>query len=124
MSGTLSNGVLKSRRNTGGIVFGLMLILLGVVLIFQNMGLVPSMPRGFWWLTFWGLLFISLGLVKLITPGPAHRREAFGQLFVGTWLLLNQFQVLRYRDSWPILLIGIGIGIVWSAVDRPPMIRE
>jgi uncharacterized BrkB/YihY/UPF0761 family membrane protein len=118
------DGLGNRRRNSGGIIFGMMLILLGILLILQNAGLVPSTPRGFWWLTLWGLLFISLGLVKLFTSGPSHRREGFGQLFVGAWLLLNQFQVLRYRDSWPILLVGIGIGIIWSALDRPPMIRE
>ena len=52
------------RRKSGGIVFGLMLVLLGVVLILQNVGLVSSTPRGFWWLTLWGLLSISLGLVE------------------------------------------------------------
>ena len=96
-----------------------MLALSGVVLILQNVGLVPSTPRGFWWLTLWGLLFISLGLVKLFAPGPPNRREGIGQLFVGFWLLRNQFQVLNYRDSRPILLIGIGIGITWSVIERP-----
>lgn len=119
MSGTTTDDFGNRRRKSGGIVFGLMLVLLGVVLILQNVGLVPSTPRGFWWLTLWGLLFISLGLVKLFASGPPDRREGVGQLFVGSWLLLNQFQVLNYRDSWPILLIGIGIGIVWSALERP-----
>jgi hypothetical protein len=107
------------RRKSGGIVFGLMLILLGVVLILRNAGLVPPTRVGFWWLTLWALLFISLGLVKLFTPGPPNRREGIGQLFIGSWLLLNQFQFLNYRDSWPILLVGIGIGITWSALEGP-----
>jgi hypothetical protein len=113
------NSVGRPRRNSGGVVFGLMLILLGVVLILQNTGLVPSTPLGFWWLTLWGLLFISLGVAKLFTRNPGNLREGVGQLFIGSWLLLNQFQVLRYRDSWPILLVGIGIGITWSALERP-----
>jgi hypothetical protein len=113
------NGFGNRRRKSGGIVFGLMLILLGAVLILRNVGLVPPTSGGLWWLTLWALLFISLGLVKLFTAGPHNRREGVGQLFVGSWLLLNQFQVLNYRDSWPILLIGIGIGITWSALERP-----
>jgi hypothetical protein len=112
-----------NRRRTGGIVFGLMLILLGVVLILRNVGLVPTTSAGVWLLTLWALLFISLGLVKLFTSSRSNRREGVGQLFIGSWLLLNQLQVLRYRDSWPILLVGIGIGIVWSALERP-RIRE
>jgi hypothetical protein len=111
------------RRSSGGIVFGLMLILLGVVLILRNVGLVPTTSVGIWLLTVWALLFISLGLVKLFTPSPRIRREGVGQLFIGSWLLLNQLQVLKYRDSWPILLIGIGIGIIWAALEKP-RIRE
>ena len=113
------DGFGKRRRNHGGIVFGLMLVLLGVVLIMRNVGLVPSTSGGVWWLTFWGLVFISLGLAKLFTPGSSNRREGVGQLFIGSWLLLNQFQILKYRDSWPILLVGVGIGIIWSALERP-----
>jgi hypothetical protein len=96
-----------------------MLILLGVVLILRNVGLVAPTAGGVWWLTLWGLLFISLGLVKLFSPGPRNRREGVGQLFIGSWLLLNQFRIWNYRDSWPILLVGIGIGIIWSALERP-----
>ena len=110
--------VKRRSRNRSGIAFGLMLMLLGIVLVLQNTGLVR--PAG----VFWSLLFISLGLAKLFTRRPYRRLEGVGFLFVGSWLLLNQLQVLRYRDSWPILLVGIGISIVWNALAGPPAMRE
>ena len=102
--------------NRANVVFGLMLVLLGGLLALHTTGLVPWPPAGLWWLSFWGLVFVSLGLARLFVPDAGRGREGWGLLFVGCWLLLNQTHVLRYRDSWPILVIGIGIGIVWNAL--------
>jgi hypothetical protein len=119
----VSEAARKGLRNrcssSGGIIFGLTLILLGGVVILQNVGLVPATFGGVWALTLWGLVFISLGLAKLFTPSPRSLREGTGHLFIGCWVLLNQFRIWNYRDSWPILLVWIGIGLVWSALERP-----
>ena len=108
-----------SRR---GLTFGLMLMLLGIALVLDNTGLV-HLPPGGRWLSWWSLLFISLGVAKLITPRWNGRREGVGLLFFGSWLLLNQLHVLG-RDSWPILRVGIGTSIVWNALVGPPAARE
>ena len=105
----------KRPRHWSGIVLGFWLMLLGTLLVLHTTGIAPWPHGGPWGLTFWALILISLGLSKTLAP-KVTRREGFGFLFVGSWLLLNQLQVLRYRDSWPILLVGIGIGIVWSAL--------
>ena len=102
----------------GSVVLGIWLMLLGGVLALQTTGLV-SWPRGGpWWLTAWALVSLTLGVSRLFPSGgkEINYREAFGHLFFGSWLLLNQLHVLRYRESWPVLLVGIGIGIVWSAL--------
>ena len=33
--------------------------------------------------------------------------------------LLNEMGVLRYRDSWPLFLVAIGVHTMWKAVRRP-----
>jgi hypothetical protein len=113
----------KRRRNRGGIVLGVWLILLGVVLVLHTTGIAPWPHGGLWWLTIWALILITLGISRLLAP-TVRRRDSFGFLFVGSWLLLNQLHVLRYRDSWPIVLVGIGIGLVWSALARRPAKSE
>jgi len=107
-------------KRRGGTTFGFMLVLLGVVLLLRNTGLMPWPDRGGSWLPFWSIVFLSLGLSRFFTPRPDGRREGVGLLFVGAWLLLNQLQVLIYRDSWPILLVGIGLSIVWGALAGRP----
>jgi drug/metabolite transporter (DMT)-like permease len=99
--------------NWGGVVAGTMLILFGVMLTLRNIDIVQwSIMRHFW-----PFIPIGIGLTKLLQP-PRHgrRREGALVLFGGVWLLLNDLQVLRYRESWPLLLIGWGIAIAWDAV--------
>jgi len=37
-------------------------------------------------------------------------------VFFGVLMLLDEMQVLRFRDSWPLLLVAIGISMVWKDV--------
>ena len=117
------NGGRRRSRNRGGIAFGITLMLLGIILVLRNTGLVHLPVGGQWGLAFWSLFFIILGLTKLFTS-LSGRPEGIGFLFVGSWLMLNLLHVLRYRDSWPILIVGIGISIVWNALVGPPTTRE
>jgi hypothetical protein len=41
-------------------------------------------------------------------------------LFVGGWGLLNEYRLfgIHYGHSWPILLIGAGVLMVWRAMDQ------
>jgi hypothetical protein len=40
-------------------------------------------------------------------------------MVIGGWLLLNEMRVLRIRDSWPLLLVALGIHTMWKAIVRP-----
>jgi hypothetical protein len=51
-----------------------------------------------------------------LRAGPSERALF---LFGGVWLLLNDLQVLRYRGSWPLLLVGFGSKIAWDALAGP-----
>jgi hypothetical protein len=68
----------------------------------------------------WPFIPIGIGVAKLLQPGPKSRREGAFILFVGVWLLLNASNVWRYRESWPILLVGWGISIAWGAIAPAP----
>ena len=101
--------------NPGGIVIGVMLILLGGLLTLHNVDIVQwSIARHFW-----PFIPIGIGVTKLLQPVGRNRREGAFILFVGVWLLLNDFRVLRYRDSWPLLLVGWGASIAWDAIAGP-----
>jgi LiaI-LiaF-like transmembrane region len=106
-----------SRRSPhwAGVVWGILLILLGLLLTLHNIDIIRwSVARHFW-----PFIPIAIGLAKLLQPARRGRREGGLVLFGGVWLLLNNLGVLRYRDSWPLLLIGWGIAMGWDAIAGP-----
>jgi hypothetical protein len=105
----------RRRPNWSTIVVGLLLMLFGVTLILRNTGIIEWAALKH----FWPFIPIGIGVVKLLQPVAKKRREGAFILFVGVWLLLNASNVLRHRDSWPILLVGWGIGITWNAIVPP-----
>lgn len=108
------------RPNPGwaGVVIGLMIAGLGVVLFLDQTGLFGW--RMSW--SLWPFLIIGLGLARFSTPRPDGTREGGWLIFIGTWLLLNEMRVLRFRESWPLVLVALGVHTIWKAVVRrtPP----
>ena len=108
------------RPNPGwaGMVVGSMIAGLGVLLLIDQTGWFGWQPT---W-SLWPFLIIGIGLARVSTPRPDGRREGGWLIFIGTWLLLNEMQVLRFRDSWPLILVALGLHTMWKAVARrtPP----
>jgi hypothetical protein len=104
----------RDRPSPAGIVFGLVIIVLGVVLFLDQTGILGWRPT---W-SFWPVLIIAMGLARFSQPRADGTRDGGWLLFVGVWLLLNELHVLRYRDSWPLFLVAIGIQTMWKAIAR------
>jgi multisubunit Na+/H+ antiporter MnhC subunit len=108
------------RPNPGwaGVVIGLMIIGLGVALFLDQTGWLGWRPS---W-SLWPFLLIGLGLARFATPRDDGSREGGWLIFIGVWLLLNSMHVLRIRDSWPLLLVAIGVNTIWKTFARrtPP----
>ena len=94
--------------------FGLLIIALGVVLLVDQAGIVTLFGRS----TFWPFLVIAFGLARLSQRHASGRRHGGGWVFFGVLLLLNEMRVVRFRDSWPLILVAIGIGMVWKEMFR------
>src|SRR4029450_10298957 len=108
------------RPNPGwaGVVIGLMIAGLGLVLFLDQTGL-------FGWRVvsrLWAVLVIGPRRARSSPPRPDGTREGGWLIFIGTWLLLNEMRVLRFRDSWPLILVALGVHTMWKAVMRrtPP----
>ena len=108
------------RPNPGwaGVVIGLTIAGLGVVLFIDQTGLFGWQPT---W-SLWPLLIIGMGLARFSTPRRDGSRDGGMLIAIGVWLLLNEMRILRFRDSWPLLLVAIGVHTMWKAVSRrmPP----
>jgi hypothetical protein len=98
-----------------GIAIGLMIVGLGIVLFIDQAGFFGWQPS---W-SVWPFLIIGAGLARFASPRADGSRGGGWLIFFGVWLLLNEMRVLRFRDSWPLILVAIGVHTMWKALVRP-----
>jgi predicted membrane protein len=106
------------RHNARRLLFGLIVIAVGVLFTLDRMGYVNA---GEFW-EYWPVLLIAAGIGRVIQPCSAHER-GFGVVLivVGAWFLLSNLDVIHYsfRDVWPLFLVLLGITMVWRAIAGP-----
>jgi uncharacterized membrane protein (UPF0136 family) len=102
-----------------GVVVGLTILGLGIILLFDQTGF-------FGWRTSWSIwpfLIIALGLARFAQLRPDGSRDGGWLLFAGGLLLLNETRMLRFRDSWPLILVALGVLKMWMALRPTRIIR-
>jgi LiaF transmembrane domain len=103
------------------VTFGLVVMLLGALMLadrFDWSSVHLNVPV-------WPFFLIFLGLARLSGPRIDRRgrlginRVGVWLMFVGVWGLFNEYRLLsvHYKHSWPLLVIGAGILVVWQALD-------
>lgn len=103
------------RKRRGSLFFPLLLIVLGIVLLMNNLGFISG-PVGETLINLWPVLFIVWGL-DLIWRGEGLTGAVF-LLGLGVVFLLGNFGYLRLNPwqvlltIWPALLVAIGIDIL------------
>jgi hypothetical protein len=104
------------RRANGfqGALIGFIIMGFGVVLLLDRAGMIGEVGKR----SFWPLVVIGVGLVKLATRRDEGRLDGGWWLFSGGLLLLDQLRVLRFRESWPLILVALGTSMAWHAVVR------
>ncbi len=100
----------RTPPHVGHLVFGAMLIVAGIILFVKGLSI-------FFVFGLWPLVIVGIGVNMLATACCMRRvRSGVMTTVIGLWLSLNQFTAVRYRDSWPLLLVAVGGIIVWGAV--------
>lgn len=98
----------------GRIGFSLLLIGYGTLLLLHNFEILEM--QSVW--RSWPLIFVAIGLYKL---AQAESITQIGPgawwLFLGSWLHVsfNHVWGLSFRDTWPLIIIAWGVGILWEA---------
>lgn len=101
---------------TPGMVFGVIIIAIGVILLLDRQGVIEARDL----LRYWPAALIAVGVGRLVQP---ERQRGAGWavilILAGTFLLLNQLEVthLRVRDIWPLFVIAAGAVMLWHAIE-------
>jgi Cell wall-active antibiotics response 4TMS YvqF/Domain of unknown function (DUF5668) len=104
---------------TPQLIFGLIVIFVGVVFTLDELGIAPSGS----YLRYWPSALIAVGVAKLL-----HAREGGGAfagllfMLAGVWLQGEELNIIhvRLQDIWPLGLVVLGGYLVWSALTSKP----
>lgn len=100
-----------NRSVNGRLIFGVIVVTLGVLWTLDNLGLIDSDEI----LRFWPAILIAFGLAKLFGWGT-RRNPVWGATFAiaGTWWLAGTLDIIHAHlfSVWPLILIAIGVTIL------------
>ncbi|HAV24296.1 MAG: hypothetical protein A2X67_06080 [Ignavibacteria bacterium GWA2_55_11] len=106
------------RRFDSRIFLGLVLIGFGVLFLLDNFGYTEI---GSVW-HYSPLIVVVFGIQKLIkAENPQQTGGGMWLVFIGLWLFvsMNEYWDLGFHETWPFLIIGWGVGVIWKSLGRP-----
>ena len=99
-------------------IFGLIVIAVGVLFLLASQ---DKIAWGDWWAYFLlvlGGIFLFEVLVRSVIP--AYRRPVYGRLIAGLVLIvIGASNIYGFVSWWPLIIIGVGVFILFSALFRP-----
>jgi len=105
----------RYRRNRDTLVWGLILMSLGVTFLLTNSGVWPNDTLRHWW----PVLVIISGVGSLpAARGPRGIGSAVTTSAIGAWLLVasNNWYGLGWSRSWPLVIVAFGLGTFAEAM--------
>ena len=109
----MNANVSPASRINGRLVAGALLIFFGVLFTLDNMGVLDAGDV----LTWWPVILIAVGLLKVVQPGhEGQRKVGWVLMAVGVVIQLQILGLTHMRSSWPFLLVAIGGFLVWRAL--------
>ncbi|HZT30327.1 MAG TPA: DUF5668 domain-containing protein [Bryobacteraceae bacterium] len=105
------------RHPSGGMTFGLIVIVVGALLLLSNLGIfhIHDIFR------FWPVAIIAAGLAAALDARDTGGQIAGGIIvLLGAWLLADRLHLpfFRFHELWPLLLIAFGVLLLWRSVER------
>ncbi|MBT4126681.1 MAG: hypothetical protein HOJ22_05585 [Chloroflexi bacterium] len=98
-----------------GMVFGLIVVVIGAALLFDNIDVSGDYPFS----DYWPVILIALGFLGWIGKGL---RPELGNMVLmslgGILLTQNINDDLSFGDLWPALAIAVGISIIFAPLNR------
>jgi hypothetical protein len=103
-----------ARKGKGNIVIGAMLVLTGVAILLDRAGVLHL--RDHW--TVWPIILGGIGLARFLQSIPGEPKQGLLFLTAAAWLLLAEAGLVSLADSWPIVIIALGIIVALNGGTR------
>jgi predicted membrane protein len=107
----------KNFRMSFQILFGLFIIVLGLLYTMQNLGFLYAHDI----LRYWPILIALYGISKVV-QSQTTAQKAWGVfwIFVGTFWFLDRLDILYFNiwDLWPLILVALGLSLIWRPSRR------
>ena len=113
----------ERRPESGAILVGLVIMFVGLSMLLDRSGLSSIHVSG----RFWPFVLIAFGCARLLAtsaraegPRPSTWSGVWF-IYLGLWFFINEFHVMGfwYTSSWPLLIVGVGVGMIWRAIETP-----
>jgi predicted membrane protein len=103
------NDANKEKTYIGSWIWGVFLILIGVVTLLRAMGTNPPLPE---WLFTWQALFVSFGFFWTLRHG--YSSSGILLMLIGGFFLANDYFLngRLYNYIWPIIFIVLGLSFI------------
>ena len=98
----------------GNLVVGAMLVVVGAAIMADRAGLVAW--TGMW--SLWPLILGGIGLAKFIGTPAGEPKQGLLMLTGAAWLFLGEGGWISLADSWPIVVIALGLIIALNGGPR------
>jgi hypothetical protein len=96
-------------KRTSQATTGIVLIVIGLILLGRMLHFGPDLGG------LWPLILIVVGASRFLTvDADGHRGNGAWLLLIGGLFLLNNLRILGFGDSWPLLIVAVGISIVFG----------
>ncbi|RED98972.1 LiaF transmembrane domain-containing protein [Marinoscillum furvescens] len=101
---------MKSNRKA---FFGIILVLIGILLLLENLNILPDIPR---YVFSWTQIFLLLAIVNLAS---GNRSGALIFALLWGFFFTQQHTPYSVADYWPVLLIILGLSFVFKSKGSP-----
>jgi hypothetical protein len=114
----------ETESRKGNLVIGAMLVLVGLWIALERAGVVHW--TGMW--SLWPVILGGIGLARFVQTPAGEPKEGLVFMTAAAWLLVSDAGWFAWEDSWPLLVIAVGLIIAFNGGRRrrwqmpdPPM---
>jgi len=108
---------LRARSGSSGILVGGVIVIIGLLLLLDNLGIVRF--HDVW--RYWPVLLIVWGGARCLeATSPSGYVRGGLAVLIGSLILLDNLEILIFDFNliWPLLLIGFGVSMLARSIER------